>query len=135
MTANGQQSGQGPRLDRGRQSCSGLAMRPQGSGEPSDAAAQARAVTAGERFFGHSLLPVVLYRPDVKALRNSSTRVVIAAGATSKGEFPHRTAAALSERLGTPLIEFPGGHIGFASDPQEFASVLRRTLAQQPASR
>ena len=81
------------------------------------------------------MLPVVLYRPDVKALRNSSMWIVIAAGATSKGEFPYRTAAALSERLGTPLIEFPGGHVGFASDPQEFASVLRRTLAQQPASR
>jgi len=106
----------------------GLPMRPQGSGEPSDAAAQARAVTAGQRFFGHSLLPVVLYRPDVEALRNSSMRVVIGAGATSRGEFPHRTAAALSERLGAPLVEFPGGHIGFASDPQEFASVLRRTL-------
>jgi len=106
----------------------GLGMRPQGGREPSDAAAQARAVTSSERFFGHSLLPVVLYRPNVEALRNSSMRVVIAAGTTSKGEFPHRTAAALSERLGTPLIEFPGGHTGFASNPQEFASVLRRTL-------
>ncbi len=106
----------------------GMAMRPQGSGGPSDAAAQAREVTAGERFFGHSLLPVVLYQADVEALRNSSMRVVIAAGSASKGEFPHRTAAALSDRLGTSLIEFPGGHVGFASDPQEFASVLRRTL-------
>jgi pimeloyl-ACP methyl ester carboxylesterase len=107
----------------------GMGMRPQGDGEPSDAAAQASAVAAGERFFGHSLLPVVLYRPAVEALRNSSVRVVIAAGATSRSEFPHRTAAALSECLGTPLVDFPGGHIGFVSDPQEFASVLRRTLA------
>ncbi len=106
----------------------GLAMRPQGGGEPSDAAAQARALATSERFFGHGLLPVVLYRPDVEALGNSSVRVVIAAGATSKGEFAHRTALALSQHLGTPLTEFPGGHGGFASDPREFASVLRRTL-------
>ena len=106
----------------------GIAMHPQGGGEPSDDAARTGAVATSERFFGHGLLPVVLYRPEVEALRNSSSRVVIAAGATSKGEFPHRTAAALSERLGTPLIEFPGGHGGFLSHPQEFASVLRRTL-------
>lgn len=106
----------------------GLAMRPQGGGEPPDAEARERAVASSRRFFEHSLLPVVLYRPDVEALRNSSVRVVVAAGAASKGEFPHRTAAALSERLGTSLVEFPGGHAGFVSDPQEFAEVLRRTL-------
>ena len=110
----------------------GMAMHPpQDGGKPSDAAAQAGAVATNDpsdRFFAHGLLPVVLYRPDIEALKNSSTRVVIAAGISTMGEFPHRTAAALSERLGTPLIEFPGGHAGFASDPQEFASVLRRTL-------
>ena len=36
---------------------------------------------------------------------------------------------ALAERLGTPLVEFPGGHGGFSSDPEDFAAVLRRTLA------
>jgi len=95
-----------------------------------DPATQARTVADGERFFGHSLLPVVLYRPNVMALRNSSVRVVIAAGAASRGEFPHRTAAALAEHLGKVLIEFPGGHVGFMSDPQEFALVLRGTLTR-----
>jgi hypothetical protein len=54
---------------------------------------------------------------------------VVAGGTASKGEFPQRTAAALAERLGTPLVDFPGGHVGFASNPTEFAAVLRRTLA------
>lgn len=111
-------------------SFTGMKMRPQGGAEPFDATTQGRAVASSERFFRHSLLPVVLYRPNVEALSSSSMRIVIAAGATSKSEFPHRTAAAFSERLGTPLIEFPGGHTGFVSDPQEFAIVLRRTLTQ-----
>ena len=81
------------------------------------------------RFFGHGVLPITLYQPDFAALQAAPTRVVIAGGATSRGEFAQRTAAALAERLGTPLVEFPGGHGGFASDAQDFASVLRRTLA------
>ena len=107
----------------------GLAMRPLENAPPADSAATARAAATSDRFFGHSLLPVTLYRPDLAALQRTSPRVVVAAGTTSKGEYPQRAAAALAERLGTPLIDFPGGHGGFMSDPQEFASVLRRTLA------
>ncbi|MGH9018356.1 MAG: alpha/beta fold hydrolase, partial [Acidimicrobiales bacterium] len=68
----------------------------------------------GERFFGHGLLPIALYRPDLAALRHSPARVVVAGGITSKGEFAQRTAAALAERLDTSLVDFPGGHGGFA---------------------
>jgi clorobiocin biosynthesis protein CloN7 len=81
-----------------------------------------------ERFFGHGLLPIALYQPDLSAVQAGAARVVVAGGTTSKGEFPQRTAAALAERLGTPLIDFPGGHGGFASDAREFASLLRLTL-------
>jgi clorobiocin biosynthesis protein CloN7 len=35
-------------------------------------------------------------------------RLMVAGGTASKGEFPQRTAVALAERLGTPLIDFPG---------------------------
>jgi pimeloyl-ACP methyl ester carboxylesterase len=89
-------------------------------------------VATRERFFGQGLLPVALYEPDLAALRLAPTRVVVAAGATSAAEFAHRTAAALAERLGTPLAEFPGGHIGFATDAGAFAAALRRTLSAGP---
>jgi pimeloyl-ACP methyl ester carboxylesterase len=82
-----------------------------------------------ERFFGHGLLPIALYQPDFAALQSGPARVVLAGGTTSKGEFPQRTAAALAQRLGTALIDFPGGHDGFASDAEEFAARLRLTLA------
>ena len=89
------------------------------------------AMATSERFFRHGLLPIALFQPDFSALQGAPTRVVVAGGTTSKGQFAQRTAVALAERLGTPLIDFPGGHAGFASDPVDFAGVLRRILAVQ----
>jgi clorobiocin biosynthesis protein CloN7 len=104
-----------------------MTMRPQGE----DAArrpASAEAVATIERFFRHGLLPIAFYQPDVSALQGARTGVVVAGGTSSSGQFAHRTAVALAERLGTPLSDFPGGHTGFASDAQGFARVLRHTL-------
>ena len=106
-------------------SVTGLTMAPQNGGAQPPSA---EAVATSERFFGHGLLPIALYQPDLSALRATTTRVVVGGGTTSKGTFPQRTAAALAERLGTSLVDFPGGHAGFASDPKDFAAVLRRTL-------
>jgi len=97
-----------------------------------DAAPQppsAEAVATSERFFRHGLLPIAFYPPDFSALQGAPVRVVVAGGNTSKDQFARRTAEALAERLGTWLIEFPGGHAGFDSDAKDFAGVLRRTLA------
>jgi len=106
-------------------SFTGLNLRPQRE-EPEPQPPSAEAIAISERFFAHSLLPIVFYQPDFSVL--ASTRVVIAAGTTSRGQFPWRTAVALAGRLGTPLVNFPGGHDGFASDAKDFAGVLRRTL-------
>jgi clorobiocin/coumermycin A biosynthesis protein CloN7/CouN7 len=106
---------------------SGIEMGPQGE----DATPQppsAEAVAMSERFFRHGLLPIALYQPDFSALQGTQVRVVIAGGTTSRGQFAQRTAVALADRLGTPLIDFPGGHVGFASDSKDFAAVLRRAL-------
>jgi clorobiocin biosynthesis protein CloN7 len=107
---------------------SGIDMHSQGEG-PAPQPPSAEAVATSERFFGHGLLPIALYQPDFSALEVAPTRVIAAGGTTSKGQFPWRTAVALAERLGTPLVDFPGGHGGFASDAKEFAAVLRLTLA------
>jgi len=89
----------------------------------------AEAVATSERFFRHGLLPIAFYQLDFAALQRAPVRVLVGGGNTSKGQFAQRTAAALAERLDTPLIDFPGGHAGFASDAKDFAGVLRRTLA------
>jgi hypothetical protein len=106
---------------------SGIEMRTQGEGATPQAPS-AEAVATSERFFRHGLLPIALYQPDCSALQSTPVRVVVAGGTTSKDQFAQRTAVALAERLGTRLIDFPGGHAGFASDPEDFAAVLRRSL-------
>jgi len=93
----------------------------------------AEAVATSERFFAHGLLPIALYEPDIAALQAAPTRVIVAGGTTSKGEFAQRTAVALAERFGSSLIDFPGGHAGFVSDPRDFAAVLCGTLASPSA--
>jgi clorobiocin biosynthesis protein CloN7 len=107
---------------------SGISIRPQGDdAEPQPPSAEV--VATSERFFGHGLLPIAFYQPDFSALQDAPARVIVAGGRTSKGEFAQRTAVALAESLGTPLIDFPGGHAGFVSESKDFAAVLRRTLA------
>jgi hypothetical protein len=39
-----------------------------------------------------------------------------------------RAAVAVAERLGTPLVTFPGGHDGFIGEPDAFATTLRDVL-------
>jgi pimeloyl-ACP methyl ester carboxylesterase len=105
----------------------GMNIRPHDDGaDPQPQSAEA--VATSERFFGHGLLPIALYRPDFSALQAAPARVMVAGGTTSKGELAQRTAVALAEHLGTPLIAFPGGYAGFVNESKEFAAVLRRTL-------
>jgi pimeloyl-ACP methyl ester carboxylesterase len=105
----------------------GMRLPPPGGAGPSQPSAEMAATS--ERFFGHGLLPIALYQPDFAALLVGPARVVVAGGTTSKGEFAQRTAVALAGRLRAPMISFPGGHTGFATDPEEFVAVLRRTLS------
>jgi pimeloyl-ACP methyl ester carboxylesterase len=76
------------------------------------------------------------YEPDFDALRAASTRIVLAAGAESKGQMAHRGAFAAAARLGTEPVIFPSDHGGFlggeygqAGQPEMFAAVLREVLA------
>jgi clorobiocin biosynthesis protein CloN7 len=91
----------------------------------------AEMVATNERFFAHGLLPITFYEPDIAALQAAPTRVVPAGGTTSQGQFAQRTAAAFADRLGAHLTTFPGGHVGFISDPSDFAAILRETLASR----
>ncbi|MEU9864829.1 alpha/beta hydrolase [Streptomyces sp. NPDC047971] len=75
------------------------------------------------------------YRPDFDALRAAPTRVVIAAGEESEGEFPARAAAEIATGVGTELTVFPSHHGGFLGGefgqqgaPADFAKTLRAVL-------
>ncbi|HEY6294154.1 MAG TPA: hypothetical protein VIX15_00685 [Streptosporangiaceae bacterium] len=92
----------------------------------------ARMRAATEVFLAHLIRPTARYRPDIEALQAASTRIVVAAGATSTGQLANRSAAALAERLGTPVIEFPGDHGGFMAWPEPFGRVLDQVLTEVP---
>jgi pimeloyl-ACP methyl ester carboxylesterase len=81
-----------------------------------------------ELFFLHMLKPFTRYEPDVAALRSGAPRIVVAVGATSRGEVARRSADALAERLGSPAVVFPGDHGGFTADPAGFATTIRQVL-------
>jgi pimeloyl-ACP methyl ester carboxylesterase len=75
------------------------------------------------------------YEPDFDALRDTSTRIIMAAGAESEGEMANRGAHAVAERLGQPTVIFPshhggflGGEYGWPGEPEAFAAKLREVL-------
>ena len=84
-----------------------------------------------EHFLAHLLLPTTRFRPDIDALREARTRLVVAGGMTSKGQLANRTAVALAERLGTPVVDFPGDHGGFIAFPDAFAALLDQVLREE----
>ena len=92
-------------------------------GEPSE-----QDLADSARFMAHELRWTTRYVPDVDALTAGPARVVVGVGADSGKLLTHRTSAALADRLGSAMLEFPGDHGGFMSHPVEFAEVLRKAL-------
>lgn len=76
----------------------------------------------------HELRQFTSHTPDIEALRPSTDRLVLAAGAETRGHLPYYPAAELASQLGLPLTEFPGGHSGFTDRPEEFTRLLIDTL-------
>lgn len=74
------------------------------------------------------LCPTTRWFPDVAALRSATTRVVVGIGEDSGGQVCDRTSNALAAALGVEPTMFPGGHIGFAENPDAFATRLRGVL-------
>jgi pimeloyl-ACP methyl ester carboxylesterase len=81
------------------------------------------------RFFDHELRPTTRYLPDIDALKNGPSRVVIGIGADSGRLLTYQTSVALSGLLGGTPVEFPGDHGGFLGAPTEFAETLRTLLS------
>lgn len=79
-------------------------------------------------FLERMLVPFTGYEPDLAALGAVASRLVPAAGVDSRGQLPYRTAAALATRLGLPLTELPGGHLGPVERPTQYADALKALL-------
>ncbi len=97
-----------------------------GPGEEDDSGATDRDVAS---FLGDLLVPTLTSHVDPRALARVPG-LVVAAGADSSAELPHRCARALAEQTGCPLVSTPGGHLGAITDPAGFARPIRTATAQ-----
>jgi pimeloyl-ACP methyl ester carboxylesterase len=75
-------------------------------------------------FLEHELRQYVRLVPDLDALASRTDRLELAGGRDSRGQLPSRATEVLAERLGVPVTEFPGAHVGYVSDPEAFAATL-----------
>jgi pimeloyl-ACP methyl ester carboxylesterase len=87
-----------------------------------------RDIREAARFFDHDLRATTRYLPDIDALKNCTSRVVIGIGVDSGRLLTDRTSRALAALLGSTPAEFPGDHGGFLGAPAEFAEALRKVL-------
>jgi pimeloyl-ACP methyl ester carboxylesterase len=79
-------------------------------------------------FITRVLRQFTAYAPDLDALKPLAPRLTLAAGVDSRGQLLHRTAALTAELSGADFVEFPGGHIGVAEHPAEFAERVAQVL-------
>jgi pimeloyl-ACP methyl ester carboxylesterase len=79
--------------------------------------------------------PITRYQPEVRALGEAPTRVVIAVGKESEGTVTGRTSVAAAAALGQEVTVFPSHHGGFLGgefgqhgEPEAFAAKLHQVL-------
>jgi hypothetical protein len=80
-------------------------------------------------FFSHEVRPFTRYVPDLPALDANQDRIVLAGGRYAREHLAYRPAALLAERFRTQVVDFPGDHVGYVTQPVEFAAKLREVLA------
>ncbi|MEV6073158.1 alpha/beta hydrolase [Nocardia sp. NPDC052001] len=90
-----------------------------------------------DALLGQNLISCTHYEHDFDALRAASTRIVIAVGVESEGEFAHRGGLGVAELIGVEPTVYPSNHAGFLGgeygqqgDPDGFAAALRKSLSE-----
>ncbi|MET9550908.1 alpha/beta hydrolase [Streptomyces sp. NPDC006627] len=79
-------------------------------------------------FLTHFLRPFARFVPDLTALEEVADKVVWAGGHASREDLVHRPTLVLAGRLGREVQLFPGGHVGYARYPADFAERLVEVL-------
>ncbi|HVU70410.1 MAG TPA: alpha/beta hydrolase [Ktedonobacteraceae bacterium] len=76
------------------------------------------------------------YQLDFAALKSATTRsrIVIAGGASNRDDEAYWSAVAVAEGLGSKLVEFPGRHAGYVTNPAAFVRRLHEVLDAAPRS-
>ncbi|MET8423722.1 alpha/beta hydrolase [Nocardia sp. NPDC004860] len=70
------------------------------------------------------------YRPDVDALRKVEVPWRLATGRDSVGRSYYLSTEALADELGMVCEEFPGGHVAYLLQPEEFGARLSGLLGE-----
>ncbi len=95
---------------------------------PHYAEMMARAVDNVTFWFEHEFESYPRAVPDLDAIAAAGERLVLGCGRASRDTPPYRPNEVLAARFGRPIVEFPGGHVGYAQAPAEFAEILAGVL-------
>jgi pimeloyl-ACP methyl ester carboxylesterase len=77
-----------------------------------------------EYWLAHGMLPLSTYTPNVAALTAGAPKVIVAIGEQSAGQPIHAMSMALANALDVAPASMPGDHMGFETQPAEFAQSL-----------
>jgi pimeloyl-ACP methyl ester carboxylesterase len=102
---------------------------------PKGARDVSRFIGNAEYLMEREIPPFLSFEPDFAALAASEIPIRIGVSARSRSYYPAQGGEAVAARLDVPVVEFPGGHAGYAEVPAEFAATLRAVLTDlhQPA--
>jgi pimeloyl-ACP methyl ester carboxylesterase len=93
-----------------------------------DASVGAAALSNARYWFEHELRQYPVADIDLDALKVQAERIVPTVGHDSVGFPAHDATEELGKRLGRKAVVMPGGHLGFLSEPIEFANALLRCV-------
>jgi pimeloyl-ACP methyl ester carboxylesterase len=93
-----------------------------------DATGGAAALTNAKYWFEHELRQYPAAELELDALKVLADRIVLAVGRDSVGFPAHEATVALGKCLGRKVVAMPGGHLGFLSQPVDFADALLRCV-------
>jgi pimeloyl-ACP methyl ester carboxylesterase len=85
-------------------------------------------------WFEHELRQYTRVDFDLDALKAQRDRITVAAGRASRGYPLHGVCTELARKLSQDVVELPGGHTGYATHADEFASALLDLLAGMEAA-
>ena len=72
----------------------------------------------------HELRQYPRVEPDLAGLAAHAEQIVLAGGRDAQNQVAYQPNRVLAQKLGRAIVNFPGGHIGFAAYPAEFAKEL-----------
>jgi hypothetical protein len=98
-----------------------------------DPALRERLLENGDVFVSIEISPLIAYEPTPDELASMPVAQAVTVGADHRrpeapAHWRYETAEWLATQLSTDLVELPGGHFGYLSDPRAFALALRPVL-------